>query len=63
MGLEGVMVKRADAPYVSGRTETWMELKCQLRREFVVVGFTDHSGGAKEVGGCSWVTTRMVNPS
>jgi bifunctional non-homologous end joining protein LigD len=51
MGLEGVMVKRADAPYVSGRTETWMKLKCQLRQEFVVVGFTDRSGGAKEVGG------------
>ena len=49
MGLEGVMVKRADAPYVSGRTETWMKLKCQHRQEFVVVGFTDRSG-AKEVG-------------
>jgi bifunctional non-homologous end joining protein LigD len=51
MGLEGVMVKRADAPYVSGRTETWMKLKCQHRQEFVVVGFTDRAGGGKEVGG------------
>jgi bifunctional non-homologous end joining protein LigD len=51
MGLEGVMVKRADAPYVSGRTETWMKLKCQLRQEFVVVGFTGRVGGGKEVGG------------
>ena len=51
MGLEGVMVKRADAPYVSGRTETWMKLKCQHRQEFVVVGFTDRSGNAREVGG------------
>jgi bifunctional non-homologous end joining protein LigD len=51
MGLEGVMVKRADAPYVSGRTESWMKLKCQLRQEFVVVGFTDRAGGGKEVGG------------
>jgi bifunctional non-homologous end joining protein LigD len=51
MGLEGVMVKRADAPYVSGRTESWMKLKCQLRQEFVVAGFTDRSGGGKEVGG------------
>ena len=31
MGLEGVMLKRADAPYTSGRTETWLKLKCQLR--------------------------------
>ena len=51
MGLEGVMVKRADAPYVSGRTETWMKLKCQLRQEFVVVGFTDRFGAKNEVGG------------
>ncbi|WPB58320.1 DNA ligase D [Xylophilus sp. GOD-11R] len=51
MGLEGVMVKRADAPYSSGRTDSWMKLKCQHRQEFVVVGFTDRSGGAKEVGG------------
>lgn len=51
MGLEGVMVKRADARYVSGRTETWMKLKCQHRQEFVVAGFTDRASGGKEVGG------------
>ena len=51
LGLEGVMVKRADAPYTSGRTETWLKLKCQHRQEFVVVGFTDRAGGGKEVGG------------
>ena len=51
MGLEGVMVKRADAPYTSGRTESWMKLKCQHRQEFVVVGFTDRSSNAREVGG------------
>jgi bifunctional non-homologous end joining protein LigD len=51
MGLEGVIVKRADAPYASGRTETWMKLKCQHRQEFVVVGFTDRAGAGREVGG------------
>jgi bifunctional non-homologous end joining protein LigD len=51
MGLEGVIVKRADAPYASGRTETWMKLKCQHRQEFVVVGFTDRAGASREVGG------------
>ncbi len=50
MGLEGVMVKRADAPYTAGRTETWMKLKCQHRQEFVVVGFTDRAGTTNEVG-------------
>jgi bifunctional non-homologous end joining protein LigD len=51
MGLEGVMAKRTDAPYVSGRTETWLKLKCQQRQEFVIVGFTDRSGARNEVGG------------
>jgi bifunctional non-homologous end joining protein LigD len=50
MGLEGVMVKRADAPYAAGRTETWLKLKCQHRQEFVVIGFTDRTGTKNEVG-------------
>ena len=50
LGLEGVILKRADAPYVSARTETWLKLKCQQRQEFVVIGFTDRSGAASEVG-------------
>ncbi|MBC7665650.1 MAG: hypothetical protein H7276_17990, partial [Caulobacter sp.] len=44
MGLEGVMAKRRDSTYVSGRTEHWLKLKCSLRQEFVVIGFTDRSG-------------------
>ena len=51
MGLEGVMLKRSDSPYVSARTDTWLKLKCQQRQEFVVIGFTDRSGAAREVGG------------
>lgn len=50
MGLEGVMAKNADAPYVSGRSTTWLKLKCQQRQEFVVLGFTERAGAAQEVG-------------
>jgi len=50
LGLEGVMAKRADAPYDSGRTETWLKLKCRLRQEFVVAGFVDREGAPGEVG-------------
>src|SRR2546429_4333079 len=50
MGLEGLIIKRADATYVSGRTDSWMKLKCQHRQEFVVLGFTDRTGAPKEVG-------------
>jgi bifunctional non-homologous end joining protein LigD len=34
--LEGIMLKRADSPYVYGRTDTWLKLKCSLREAFVV---------------------------
>jgi bifunctional non-homologous end joining protein LigD len=50
MGLEGVLAKRRDAPYVSGRSETWLKLKNKLRQEFVVCGYRDRSSGEPEVG-------------
>lgn len=50
MQLEGIILKRADAPYVSQRSETWLKLKCALRQEFVVCGFTDRSGSTTDVG-------------
>ena len=39
-GLEGILSKRADAPYRSGRSRDWVKVKCQERQEFVVAGFT-----------------------
>jgi bifunctional non-homologous end joining protein LigD len=44
--LEGVLAKRADAPYVSRRTDTWLKLKAKQRQEFVIGGFTDRTGDA-----------------
>ena len=44
--LEGIMAKRLDAPYQAGRTTTWVKLKCKLRQEFVVGGFTSKTGEA-----------------
>ena len=39
--LEGVVAKRADSPYRSGRGRDWLKIKCLKRQEFVIVGFTD----------------------
>jgi bifunctional non-homologous end joining protein LigD len=50
MGLEGVIAKRLNAPYRSARTDTWLKVKCQLRQEFVIGGFTVCSGAGREVG-------------
>jgi bifunctional non-homologous end joining protein LigD len=50
LGLEGLVFKRRDAPYVSGRTQTWLKAKCRLRQELVICGFTHRSNASGEVG-------------
>ncbi len=37
--LEGVISKRADAPYTSGRSGAWIKSKCIGNDEFVIAGF------------------------
>ncbi len=37
--LEGVISKRADDPYISGRTHSWLKSKCGQEQEFVVIGW------------------------
>ncbi|MER9233755.1 DNA ligase D [Mesorhizobium sp. M0622] len=39
LGLEGVVSKRADAPYRSGRVPSWVKSKCTARQEFVIGGY------------------------
>lgn len=39
-GLEGIVSKRVDAPYVQHRSDTWLKVKHHLSDEFVVVGYT-----------------------
>ncbi len=38
-GMEGIVSKRADAPYRGGRTKAWLKVKCTRRQEFVIVGW------------------------
>jgi len=40
MQMEGVVSKRADASYCSGRGTLWLKTKCHKRQEFVIGGFT-----------------------
>lgn len=39
-GYEGVVSKRADAPYRGTRSKGWLKIKCIQRQEFVIVGWT-----------------------
>jgi bifunctional non-homologous end joining protein LigD len=43
-GWEGVIAKRADAPYRAGRNRDWLKFKCENGQEFVIGGFTDPQG-------------------
>jgi len=44
LGLEGLIGKRKDSRYVHRRSPDWIKLKCGLRQEFVVGGFSKPSG-------------------
>jgi DNA ligase D-like protein (predicted ligase) len=49
-GLEGVIAKRADSPYVGGRSRDWLKLKCHAEQELVIGGFTAPKGSREEFG-------------
>lgn len=49
-GLEGVVAKRADAAYPTGRTRTWLKIKCRRSQEFVVGGYTQPKGAREGFG-------------
>jgi len=42
-GYEGVVSKRADAPYRGARTRAWLKTKCIRRQEFVILGWSPSS--------------------
>jgi bifunctional non-homologous end joining protein LigD len=50
IGLEGIIAKRADAPYRSGRGRDWLKIKCQRRQELVIAGYTLPKGSRKGLG-------------
>ena len=39
-GLEGIVSKRADRPYISGRGKDWLKIKCLRGEEFVIGGYS-----------------------
>jgi bifunctional non-homologous end joining protein LigD len=50
-GLEGVVAKRADAPYRSGRrTPEWQKLKLRAQDDLPIVGFTRGIGKRAKLG-------------
>jgi DNA ligase D len=40
---EGIISKRIDAPYRGARTRNWLKVKCTLRQEFIIIGWSKSS--------------------
>jgi bifunctional non-homologous end joining protein LigD len=49
-GAEGIIAKRADSAYVSGRSTDWLKIKCLRRQEFVIGGYTAPRGARERLG-------------
>ena len=50
LGFEGLIGKRGDATYQSGRSRDWIKLKCGKRQEFLICGFTEPKGSRSGLG-------------
>ncbi len=50
MGLEGVVAKKADAPYRGGRSTDWVKVRAFTTDDFVVVGWTEPAGSRPGFG-------------
>ncbi len=50
LGLEGIVSKRADLPYRSGRGPHWLKTKGILRQEFVILGYVPSTAARGTVG-------------
>jgi bifunctional non-homologous end joining protein LigD len=49
-GWEGLIAKRADAPYTQDRARDWLKFKCSAEQELVIGGFTAPRGSRTELG-------------
>src|SRR5438445_639960 len=50
LGLEGIVAKKADAPYRSGRSPNWLKIRADRTDDFAVVGFTRPKGSRSGFG-------------
>ena len=54
MKLEGIVSKRADAPYRSGRTKSWLKIKCGMGQEFIIIGWQPSTVKGGRSPRCWW---------
>jgi DNA ligase D-like protein (predicted ligase) len=49
-GWEGLIAKRAESPYVHGRSRDWLKFKCSAEQELVIGGWTAPRGSRTDLG-------------
>ncbi len=49
MNLEGIVSKRTDAPYTSGRGDSWTKAKCRAGHEVVIGGWSTTAGNFRSL--------------
>jgi bifunctional non-homologous end joining protein LigD len=49
MGLEGIVSKQQAAPYRSGRSGSWLKIKCRAGQEVVIGGWTTEAGTVRSL--------------
>ena len=49
MGLEGIVSKQRSAPYRSGRSGSWLKIKCRAGQEVVIGGWTTEAGTVRSL--------------
>ena len=49
-GMEGIVAKRRDSPYVQGRTKEWLKIKPERTVDLVVYGYTDPKNSRAYLG-------------
>jgi bifunctional non-homologous end joining protein LigD len=50
LGLEGIISKRLDRPYRSGRHDDWLKSKCVQVDEFVIIGYLNSNAARNAIG-------------
>jgi len=60
MGLEGIVSKKLDAPYRSGRTGSWIKAKCRPGQEVILGGWTTEGGTLRSLLAGAYRDGRLV---
>ena len=50
LGLEGIVAKKATAPYKAGRSPLWLKVRSRKTADYVVVGYTSPKGSRSGFG-------------